>query len=234
MSFMLPYKDLNPNLNKLASSYIGIVEDVNDPMKLQRIKVRVKELFGTLETSVLPWCIKKSTPRNKNTVGEHNVPSVGQYVIVEFDNGCIYSPTYSLGYLPKSLQDFSEDYNSSHGYLDEFGNLVKIGSKGIYIKDTFNNLTIFNEEGIQIHDHFGNIQKLTEAGLLVEGSASGVISYPSITLNGNVKITGSLVVDQGITTNIVNASEHVEAAGKVLESHTHTSGEPGAPTSGPN
>lgn len=217
MSFMDPYKDLNPQVNMTKSTYVGIVEDNNDPDKLQRVRIRVRELHGDIPTEKLPWAIAEvSTVRNLNKNGSFSVPPLGQLVQVTLDNEDVYSPRYKSLSLYQALSEFSEEYLTSYGVQDEYGNVMKIGESGITIKET---------SGVTI--------VIADGTTTIISPTSCTIESPKITLDGDLKVTGTTdLVGDTTASNIVATS--VIASGKVLETHTHTSAVPGTETSTPN
>ncbi len=81
----------------LDKSYMGIVEDPNDPRKEGRCRIRVFGIHDDLSTKDLPWAY----PRQKSTffghdgkAGSLSIPKKNSAVVVGFNNGNIYSPEY--------------------------------------------------------------------------------------------------------------------------------------------
>jgi hypothetical protein len=79
------YKD-----NIRDSHWIGEVVDNADPSNLGRCRVKVFGKFDQLPNEAIPW----ATPMNRDQVGAHSVPRVGDIVAIRFDNGNIYHPEY--------------------------------------------------------------------------------------------------------------------------------------------
>ena len=79
------YKD-----NLRDTHWLGEVVDNVDPDNLGRCRVRVFGKFDLLETDNIPW----ATPMNRDNVGSHHAPNIGDVVAVRFDNGNIYHPEY--------------------------------------------------------------------------------------------------------------------------------------------
>lgn len=224
MSLMRPYKDLNTEISKLSDEYTGIVEDNNDPKGLQRIKVRIKELHGNLETPLLPWCIKDNNASTSNQTGTVCIPSIGQTVRIKFDNGDIYSPRYSTGLVNIAVPEYLQ---GGVGFFD-FNNFIKISPEGIKYKDANNNEVILDANGIQLLDKNGNkiimnssgISIIDKNGKSIVLSASGIANTGDTTINGNNTITGNQTVAG--TSHSTN-----------YDAHTHT-GNLGNPTSPPD
>ena len=72
--------------------WLGEVVDNNDPNKNGRCKVKVYGKFDKLPNISIPW----ASPSNSMAPGQHIVPNIGDIVSITFDNGNIYTPTYSF------------------------------------------------------------------------------------------------------------------------------------------
>jgi hypothetical protein len=79
---------LSDNLRE--THWIGEVVDNQDPLNDGRCRVKVFGKFDLLPDQAIPW----ATPMNRDHVGAHSVPRVGDVVAVRFDNGNIYHPEY--------------------------------------------------------------------------------------------------------------------------------------------
>lgn len=198
MSLLSPYKDLNPQVNTLAKTYVGTVVDNNDPLKLQRVKVMITELFGNIDPVSLPWCVKDNPASNANSSGEFCVPAIGQVVEVEFDNNCIYSPRYKLG-LVNSTPSYitEEDYLTASGYGDSLGNFFKFNDKGITLKDKNGNQITMNETGITLSDKNGNTVVMDAKGITLNGTKvtmnAPTIVNKTLTVNSTITSTGDTI-----------------------------------------
>jgi hypothetical protein len=84
---------LKDNLNDI---YIGVVEDILDPKRKGRIKVRVDRFHGKktdkafIPTEDLPWAV----PTLDITGCSFSVPSIGKVIYVSFLDGDRYKPVY--------------------------------------------------------------------------------------------------------------------------------------------
>jgi len=76
--------------NIRETHWLGEVMDNMDPDLLGRCRIRVFGKFDKLPTDSIPW----ATPMNRDTVGSHHVPRIGDILAVRFDNGNIYHPEY--------------------------------------------------------------------------------------------------------------------------------------------
>jgi len=79
------YKD-----NLRDTHWLGEVVDNADPDNFGRCKVKVFGKFDLLEIEAIPW----ATPMNRDNVGSHHTPNIGDIVSIRFDNGNIYHPEY--------------------------------------------------------------------------------------------------------------------------------------------
>lgn len=79
--------------------YKAVVEDNNDPLKLNRLRVRVSTVHGVkLGTKSLPWAVPASPILTEPTV------PIGTIVYVAFEMGEPDKPIY-LGYMLKSANN---------------------------------------------------------------------------------------------------------------------------------
>ena len=88
----------------------GVVMDVADPMKKGRVKVKVLNVYDTLSDDDIPW----ASPCKTVDGMEFRIPRKGQVVSVNFINGDIYMPEYSMCEhyninLQKKLEELSDD-----------------------------------------------------------------------------------------------------------------------------
>jgi|TARA_B110000483_G_C18143279_1_gene522376 hypothetical protein len=82
-------KELNTD-NLRDTHWLGEVIDNVDPLKMGRCKVKVLGKYDNLPDDAIPW----ATPMNRNAVGSHHVPRIGDIVSARFDNGNLYHPEY--------------------------------------------------------------------------------------------------------------------------------------------
>jgi len=71
--------------------WLGEVVDNNDPKNNGRCRVKVYGKFDNLTNDAIPW----ASPSNSMAPGQHIIPNKGDIVSITFDNGNIYTPTYS-------------------------------------------------------------------------------------------------------------------------------------------
>ena len=112
-------------------TYLGTVEDNNDPEKLGRIKVRIAPYTDFL-TEELPWaCPILGSCGNSSQAGGLNVPEIGSQVRIEFPSKDLTAPYYRGAELNKlnRVTLFDEDYPNSYGYKDSNGNFYRVNKK---------------------------------------------------------------------------------------------------------
>ena len=112
-------------------SYLGFVEDNNDPEKLGRLRVRIAP-YSELAIEELPWaCPKLGSHGNSSSYGGLNVPEIGSQVRVDFPSKDLTAPYYSGAELNAVNRTtfFDEDYPNTYGYKDSVGNFTKINKK---------------------------------------------------------------------------------------------------------
>ena len=81
-----------------GKTYLGVVEDNNDPKKVGRCRIRVMDVFDgknkdneyEVKTENIPWAF----PWKDLNGNAFNVPDIGKIVIVVFENGNQNTPEY--------------------------------------------------------------------------------------------------------------------------------------------
>lgn len=150
-------------------TYIGTVEDNNDPKKIGRCKIRVLDVFDEktkddkYEISVedLPW----ATPWKDVNGNNFNLPEKGKVVTVVFEDGNKNNPEYisSDHYnvnLEKKLEQLSEaDYLSMKALIYDHKTQIYVNdSEGLKLDHKFNNINIKETSiNVNLKDNFGKI-----------------------------------------------------------------------------
>lgn len=108
----------NRHEDRVDKTYLGIIEDSNDPNKEGRCKIRVFGIHDDIPTEDLPWAY----PKNKSTyfgqdgqAGSISIPKNESVVAVKFDNGNLYSPEYHS--VLELAEDVKEELNKDGEYL---------------------------------------------------------------------------------------------------------------------
>ena len=126
--------------------WIGIVEDINDPLTLGRCKVRCfgyhpAKATNLVPTGDLPWAL---TIHPLNTPNLYGTPRVGEWVFGFFLDALAAQEPAILGYLPAIPQaaaeyfgatpsltrNFASVSNKSDILWDANGSSIKLGSSG--------------------------------------------------------------------------------------------------------
>lgn len=140
-------------MEKYDGTYIGIVEDNNDPKKLGRLKIRVLNLFDDIQTGDIPW----ASPWKDLNGNGFNLPEVGKIITVIFDRGDVNSPEYiysehyniNLENKLKSLSD--SDYSSMKSILFDHKTQIYVNDgEGLKIDYKYNNINI-TKSGVDIN-----------------------------------------------------------------------------------
>lgn len=155
-----------------ATTYVGVVEDISDPLKQGRAKIRVFGKFGTQEqipTAHLPWAYPEHGGFGGDGASAFSTPKVGAEVKVQFPDGNIYYPKYSTHeeISTSLLQELNSSYENSHSLLWDADEDVKV--------------TYTQDQGLLIHNKGSQIQWLNDNSILIshEGKTA------EIELNGN-------------------------------------------------
>lgn len=126
-------------------TYIGVVEDNNDPKKLGRVKVRVLDVYDNLKVEDIPFA---SSWKDLNG-NEFNVPEKGKVLVVVFDQGDEHKPEYIAAdhyniNLEKKLQSLSNtDYISMKSLIFDHKTQIYVNdSEGLKIDYKYNNVNI--------------------------------------------------------------------------------------------
>lgn len=142
-------------------TYIGVVENNNDPQKIGRCQIRVMDVYENIPIKDLPW----AAPWKDLNGNQFNIPDKGKVVTVVFENGNKNNPEYisSDHYninLEKKLSSLNEtDYLSMKSlFFDHKTQMYVNDSEGLKIDHKFNNINI-KEQSIDINlkDNFGKI-----------------------------------------------------------------------------
>lgn len=83
----------------LLGTYCGVVEKVNDPEKMGRVKVRVPHVYGFIGLNDLPWALPAGMPAGNSPLsgGFSHLPEVGDQVYVRFLDGEPEKPIWEWG-----------------------------------------------------------------------------------------------------------------------------------------
>ena len=103
--------------NFIGKSWIGVVENIDDPLQLGRVKVRIfgyhTEDLIALPTAALPWSTLMTGP---NVSGSFNVPEPGAYVTGYFSDGDSTQNPYIVSILPGVRNLAENPWNTNMGF----------------------------------------------------------------------------------------------------------------------
>ena len=141
-------------------TYIGIVEDNEDPRKLGRCRIRVIDIFDDIPKEDIPW----ASPWKDLNGNAFNVPEKGKIVTVIFDSGNIYKPefVYADHYninLESKLQKLSgSNYTSMKSLIYDHKTQIYVNDdEGLMIDYKFHNINIKDNIDINLKDNYTKI-----------------------------------------------------------------------------
>jgi hypothetical protein len=142
-------------------TYVGIVEDNNDPKRLGRVKIRVMDVFDQIPLEDIPFAL----PWKDLNGNMYSIPDIGKVVMVVFDQGNVESPEYIYAdnyniNLENKLKKLSEsDYISMKSLLfDHITQIYVNDSEGLKIDHKYNNINILdNSININLKDNNTNL-----------------------------------------------------------------------------
>jgi hypothetical protein len=235
----------------LSTTWIGEVVDIEDPLKIGRVKIKVYGKFDTIPTEDMPWAY----PGNNNSGGSpsgggfFSVPKLGSVVSVKFDNGNIYHPEYFFNQKisDEVKSEIEGSYPNAHVIVFD---TVTEGSlkiffteqKGLMLDYKETQINVKPDKSIDIHTASGK----SKIELLDDGKLN-ITNATDITIKCDTKISitsanettikcDKLIIDHASTIELgKGATEKVILGDKFMtlfNSHTHI-GNVGAPTSPP-
>ena len=170
------------------TNWLGEVVDIDDPLNLGRVRVKVFGKFEDIPTDKIPW----ATPSNNFIGGSstggglYSVPKIGSIVNINFDNGNIYAPEYT--YIQKISNELKDEVSNNptnfHSllydtevngglklyYTEDKGLMLDLNSSIINIRKD-NSIFIEYKNGIKLHltqnmISLGSENKSAEPGVL--------------------------------------------------------------------
>lgn len=247
---------INEQGNRL---YKGIVVDNNDPLHLDRIKVRIPNLFDP-DLGEIPWIfpVKHCQFGQGNGYGQFGVPPIGATVIVELQ-GADPNFAYYSGYLLDTGNTVQDLQPGQYRTVDPSGSTLNIDTvnnifdynhiSGVVFRIEQGTLSITCTKDLNVNIS-GNSNITTNGDTVVNTSngtvnANGDLNYKCNTFKVDASLaqfncpvqTGPLSTPFGggtatITGGIKNTGGQIESNGIVLETHTHTGVEPGGGSTG--
>lgn len=133
MALITPFGGLGDSFTPPENeTYLGVVMDNQDPLKLGRIKVYIS-MYEDVKADDLPWCyplLHTFLGNSKESI-MFSVPEEGSEVRVSFPTRDKYAPYYSGCELnsENKCTFFDDDYPDCYGFKDSVGNFVKVNKK---------------------------------------------------------------------------------------------------------
>ena len=234
---MLLKEDIDP----ASMSYLGLVEDNNDPKKLGRVRVRISP-YSELATQDLPWaCPILGGHGNSAEYGGINVPELGSQIRVTFPSRDLTAPYFSGAELNEVNRTtfFDEDYPNTYGYKDSVGNFMRINKERGTVQfqhASSTNAQVAPDGSIKVTLSSG-AYFLFDAGknfvldikaVSVAGSADGtlqidakqevLVNVGQTTFSGDVTVKGDFTPAHGVSGSFVTNGNFVTVANGIIVS----------------
>ena len=186
--------------NTIGTIWLGEVINVDDPLKLGRIKIRIFGKYDELEDSVIPWAISL----NLLSSGTLILPKVGEVVNVLFENGDEYVPLYFTNEsindtLKANIEDdyplFWSLYNDNIG--DKSLNIYYTDTQGLIIQKN-DSIIRFNNEDDSIIINNGENSKvihLNNSGISIGSLESS--AEPAVLADTLEQLLNDFITDLG-------------------------------------
>lgn len=178
----MPFVDVNSRVlsNTLNGRFLlGEVIDNNDPLHLDRIKVKIPELYEP-DLGELPWCMPVKNPifGQGKTWGMYGVPAIGSIVLIELQNGDSNFPVYRGFAEIKPNVNSEFDSPQKWGFVDPSNNKLLVDMES----QTF---TFTHSSGSSLS--FGPDQKVTITckDIVANASNSAEVNTSSSTVNSD-------------------------------------------------
>ena len=128
-----------------GKTYVGVVEDNQDPKREGRVKVRVVDVFENVPVEDIPW----ATPWKDLSGSQFALPEKGKVVVVVFEQADEYKPEYIFTdhfnvNLENKLKGLSDsDYLSMKSLIfDHKTQIFSNDTEGLKLDHKFNNINI--------------------------------------------------------------------------------------------
>lgn len=218
---------------------MGIVEEIRDPEKLGRLKVRVPAVFGAsgeIGTDDLPWAIPFGLPAGGSSAsgGISFLPERGDQVAVMFMDGEPEKPVWGWAMQTKAqsktfpLHSYGEDKNPDRAVFTRYGHSLEIRQDTLVITTNQGYAVVIEQDpesprqgSVMVRTPLGNFVKLDDV-------ADG------ITINANQDIAVETGDEHRIQAAVISQkafrSDIVQDAAKAISQTAGTKFEVSAPT----
>lgn len=214
----------------LDTPYQGRVVDIDDPLKLGRVKCEIEGLMSG-PSDRLPWISQRSFMGGSLGKGSFFVPALDSILEIHFPFDDIYFGFY-VGFWQSNqnkISVFDEDYPTKFGIFDngfeasyngekqEFKVKHPSGSEAIITQDGTMTFNSSNEYNINAN---GNVTITSGGNVVIEPSGNSIIGGQRVILAGGAlgvarlgdKSIGTGNAGYPVVSNIVEASKKVFAS----------------------
>lgn len=115
--------------------FVGRVEDNEDPLFFERLRIRIPQIHDEFKKAELPWAIprKQRVQGNKDgLIGTVDIPVVGSMMYISLQRGDPHFPIWEgayLGEMAKLPEILLEDYPNLYGHKDRMANIFYVRAK---------------------------------------------------------------------------------------------------------
>jgi hypothetical protein len=211
---MTPYDIIKSSggSESFTESYLGKVEDIEDPKLEGRCRIRVFSLFDDIPTEDLPWAVPYGKPTffgQDARAGSISIPKVGAIVRVQFNNGDIYSPEYSqvqeIGDdIKTELKKGGKKYAGSHFILfdgdeeikfwfdREIGLQMELKKSFVRIDNATSNVLIEHKDHLSSVALEGNVIKIvSNSEVQVTTGSKATVEAKTVHIKGENTLVGA-------------------------------------------
>ena len=213
---LLETETIDLKSHSLKGEWRGIVVDNNDPLKINRVKVRIEGLMES-ENDKLPWATQKSSTGlgGSNDSSFFFIPKINSEVNVTFPFDDIHFPVYCGYYQSNQTHQnyFDDNYPHQYGFID--------GGWKFRIDRQQNVLNIETASGVNfVIDGGGNITLSGPQDMVINLGNNSIVNVSSdatvnvggdatIEAGGDVKIDGSEVILGSKISGITTGNSHL-------------------------
>lgn len=175
-------------MSKFYGKYRGVVTDITDPLSMGRIRAKVPDILGSLETGWALPCL----PFAGAGMGFFALPKVGSFVWMEFEQGDIDYPIWSGCFFgsPKDLPTSALGLPGKKVLLQTAGGSSLViddtpGTGGVTVQTASGDKLVISAQGITLQTAAGQKLVLGPMGVEVNNSQGGSIKMtgPKVAIN---------------------------------------------------
>lgn len=200
-----------PGEETFVSTYLGKVEDIDDPQYEGRCRVRVFSVFDDLEVEHIPWAVPAGKPLffgQDARGGSISIPKVGSIVKVRFATGDIYSPEYfqvqEIGEdIKEQLRKGGKKYEGAHFILfdgdeeikfwfdKQIGLQMELKKSFVRIDNDTSNIIIEHKDDLSTIALEGNVIRIvSDSEVRVTTGSKATVSAKTVHIDGQNTVLG--------------------------------------------